>query len=164
VVNAAHETIERARGGSGPVVGVHLRRGDRGLGGGAYAPFSTLPAEYYRTAAKRFPAATNFLVFSDSPDDIAWCRAHLGLGDDARVSFSDGRDAVLDLFALTRCDHVIISAGTFSWWAAYLGDNARRRVIAPNPLQALSAERVLIPPTMPPLPECEVLSLAPGVW
>ncbi len=164
VAIGAYEIVERAGRGGGQVVGVHLRRGDRGPGGGAYAPFSTLPAEYYRAAAGRFPPATNFLVFSDSPDDIAWCRAHLGLGEDARISFSDGRDPILDLFALTLCDHVIISAGTFSWWAGYLGAKPGRRVIAPNPLQALSAERVVIPPTMPPLPEWEVLTVPPGVW
>jgi hypothetical protein len=138
---------------------VHLRRGDRVPGGAAYAPFSTLPASYYREAAGRFPPGTNFLVFSDSPGDIAWCRDHLGLADEARVGFGDGRDPVLDMFALTRCDHLILSAGTFSWWAAYLGERPGRRVIAPNPLQALSAERVVLSSPAPLPAGWEVVTL-----
>ncbi|MGE0599807.1 MAG: alpha-1,2-fucosyltransferase [Dehalococcoidia bacterium] len=163
VVLAAENLVERSRNSTGPVVGVHLRRGDRAPGGQAFAPFSTLPAEYYREAAKRFPADANFLVFSDSPDDIAWCREHLGLGEAANLHFSDGRDPILDLWALTLCDHVILSSGTFSWWAGYLGERSGRRVIVPNGLQALSAERVIVPLTMPPRRGWEVITLPPGI-
>jgi hypothetical protein len=161
VTATVHELVESARKGSGPVVGMHLRRGDRRPGGASYAPFSTLPAEYFRQAAAHFPANANFLVFSDTPEDIAWCREHLGLPQDTNVSFSDGRDPVLDMFALAACDHVILSFGTFSWWAGYLGERPGRRVLAPNPLQARSAGFVLEPPPMAPRPDWEVLTLPP---
>jgi hypothetical protein len=161
VADAARELVQRAHMGDGPVVGVHLRRGDRGPGGRAYAPFSTLPASYYRQAASRFPAGANFLVFSDTPDDIAWCRDNIGLGDGAGVSFGEGRDPILDIFALAQCDHVILSSGTFSWWAGYLGERPGRRVVAPNPLQGLSVERVMLPPPLPLQPGWEELTLAP---
>ena len=158
---AAASLVRRARDSGGPVVGVHMRRGDRGPGGTAQAPFSTMPPEYYRLAAERFPPGTSFLVFSDTPGDIAWCRANLGIGDEFGVTFGDGRDPVLDMFALAGCDHVILSAGTFSWWAGYLGDRDGRRVIAPNPLQALSAEKVVLPPSSPPLATWEIITLPP---
>jgi hypothetical protein len=162
IAEAARETVERARVGDGPVIGVHLRRGDRGPGGSAFAPFSSLPASYYRLAASRFPLGANFLVFSDTPEDIAWCREQLGLDDGWPVSFGDGRDPLVDMFALAECDHVILSSGTFSWWAGYLGERPGRRVIAPNPLQGLSVERVMIPWPMPLQPAWEEVTLPPG--
>lgn len=162
LVAAADQLVKRSRISDGPVIGVHLRRGDRRPGGSAFSPFSTPPADYYRQAASRFPAGSNFLVFSDTPDDIAWARAHLGLGDGANVSFGEGQDPILDMFALSACDHLILSSGTFGWWAGYLGDRPRRRVIVPNGLQALSAERVVIPLSLPPQPGWEVITLAPG--
>ncbi len=162
IAEAVESLVQRARQHDGPVIGVHLRRGDRGPGGNAFSPFSTLPADYYREAASRFPANSNFLVFSDTPEDIDWCRNHLGLGDGAKVTFGDGLDPVLDMFALARCDHVILSAGTFSWWAGYLGDRPGRRVISPNPLQGLSASFVMIPSPMPLQPGWEQITLAPG--
>lgn len=159
---AARKLVERARGHAGPVIGVHLRRGDRGPGGSAFSPFSSLPSVYYRQAASEFPASANFLVFSDTPGDIAWCRKHLGLGDGTNVTFGDGSDPILDMFALTECDHVILSAGSFSWWAGYLGDRPGRRVLAPNPLQGLAAAHVMVPPPMPLQPHWEPTTLAPA--
>ncbi|MGE3075307.1 MAG: alpha-1,2-fucosyltransferase [Dehalococcoidia bacterium] len=162
VVAAAEALIQQNKSFGHPVIGVHMRRGDRAPGGRAFAPFSTLPAEYFREAAGTFPPDANFLVFSDSPEDIAWCRQNLGLGSSERIGFSDGRDPILDLWALTLCDHVILSSGTFSWWGGYLGDRPGRRVVVPNPLQALSAERVMLPVPMPPRPGWEVITLPPG--
>lgn len=162
IAEAARDLVRRARGMGGPVVGVHLRRGDRGPGGRAFSPFSSLPTGYFRQAASRFPQGANYLVLSDTPQDIAWCRHHLGLGDDTKVTFGEGRDPVLDMFALTECDHVILSSGTFSWWAGYLGDRPGRRVIAPNPLQALSAAQVMIPWPMPLQPGWEEVTLPRG--
>lgn len=162
IVTAAQELIQRARRTEGPVIGVHLRRGDRGPGGRGFSPLSSLPASYYRRAARSFPAGANFLVFSDTPEDISWCRNHLGLADGANVSFGEGRDAILDMFALAHCDHVILSSGTFSWWAGYLGERPGRRVVVPNVYQGLSAERVMLPPATPPQPGWEEITLAPG--
>lgn len=161
VIEQVAALVERARVGGGPVIGVHLRRGDRGPGGSAFAPFSNLPAGYYREAARRFPPDANFLVFSDTPDDIAWCRSHLGLGDSANVSFGEGRDPIVDMFALVNCDHVVLSGGTFSWWAGYLGDQPGRRVIVPNVLQGLSLEWATLA-AQRPLPGWEELTVPPG--
>jgi len=161
LATAARETVERARAGGAPVVGVHMRRGDRGPGGNAFAPLSSLPASYYRQAASRFPGNVHFLVFSDTPDDVDWCRNHLGLGETAPMSFGAGTDPILDMFALAACDHVILSSGTFSWWAGYLGDRPGRSVIVPNPLQGLSVERAREPVTCPPQPSWEAITLTP---
>ncbi len=161
VSERADSLIERARQNPGPVIGVHLRRGDRAPGGGAFAPFSTLPPTYFREAAARFPPEANFLIFSDTPDDIEWSRANLGLAGAAALTFGEGRDPILDIFALVACDHVILSAGTFSWWAGYLGQRPGRRVIVPNPLQGMSAEWAAIP-SREISPAWEQVTLRPG--
>ncbi|KAK2145418.1 hypothetical protein NP493_3948g00016 [Ridgeia piscesae] len=50
-------------------------------------------------------------------DDIAWCREHVR-GES--VVYSEGNSPVTDLAILSSCDHVIMSTGSFSWWAAWL--------------------------------------------
>jgi len=60
-------------------------------------------------------ANVHFIVCSD---DIAWCKTHLSFMGD--VSFSEGHDAVQDLAILSKCNHTILTHGSFSWWAAWL--------------------------------------------
>ena len=125
--------VTRARQGSA-LVGVHVRRGDRAPEGDSFHREILLRPTYYRRAAAEMPRDACFAVFSDRPEDVEWCRAHLGLEDFGRVTYADGRDPIVDFFALSGCDHQIISASTFSWWAAWLNSNPSKIVVAP-PLQ-----------------------------
>ncbi|GAB5442279.1 MAG: hypothetical protein Fues2KO_26280 [Fuerstiella sp.] len=71
-----------------------------------------------------FPEA-KFLFFSDDPDWVVseW------MGENCA---SAGRnDELVDLFALSECDHQIIANSTFSWWAAWLNRNEAKTVVTP---------------------------------
>jgi hypothetical protein len=125
---AAAVTTLRARG---PVIGMHVRRGDylAPIYRNAYAP---LPVAYYRTALRCFPGARAIVIFSDTPADRDWCaETFADLGADVEVSH--GRSDIEDFAYLAACDHQIISASSFSWWAAWLNPNPAKRVVAPHP-------------------------------
>ena len=162
VLRRAAEAVAAARVDGGPVVGIHVRRGDRAPGRPHAAPLATLPASYYREAVARFPAPATFLLFSDSPLDAESSGWTPGL--EGRLSVSSSVDPVADLFTLASCDHVVLSAGTFSWWAAHLGERPGRRVIAPDAVQAMSAMRVVWPPSPPLMPGWTELPVRDWRW
>ena len=108
--------------GEGPVVAVHVRRGDFL---DADSPSAALPGEYFHRAMERFPGCT-FLVFTDDP---VWSRSQFG---GSNIHIMPQSDAVQDLYAMSLADHNIISNSTFSWWSAWLNQNDHRRVIAPQ--------------------------------
>lgn len=107
-------------------VGVHVRRGDFvDLG-------ITLPAGYYKSAAKQLAASLDdpsFFVFSDDP---TWARSTLDLpGETTYVTHNDGSADYEDLRLLRRCDHQICSNSTFSWWGAWLNEYPDKHVLTP---------------------------------
>ena len=110
-------------------VAVHVRRGD----------YLKLPshnvctATYYVRAVKAVRdrvANPRFFVFSD---DIAWCRANLGIDGAEFVDLHGAAgQPVLDLWLMSRCRHQIIANSTFSWWGAWLNSNPDKMVAAPS--------------------------------
>jgi len=71
-----------------------------------------------------------FIVVSDS---IEWCRSTMNLSSiadelrspyvDVDLVYSDGNySAGFDMVTLTLCDALIITTGTYGWWAAWLAD------------------------------------------
>lgn len=113
---------------------VHIRRGD-------YlnlSPFHTnLPKSYYEEAIALVREQTNvdgFLFFSD---DIEWVKQNFKSDDfffseTPKEKTQGNSSAELDFRSMTYCDHHIIANSTFSWWGAYLGNNNKKIVIAPN--------------------------------
>ena len=57
-----------------------------------------------------------FVVLTDG---IRWCRENLNWD---HVVFSTGRSAAVDLAIASLCDHAIITAGSFSWWAGWFAN------------------------------------------
>jgi hypothetical protein len=110
------------------VVAIHVRRGD-------YLDkpdlFHVLTPDYYNWAVHhpKLPPNRQFMVFSD---DIPWCTENLNLTSD-KTTFVTSPSHWHDLAIMTFCDHHIIAASSFSWWAAWLSHNRKNVVIAPNP-------------------------------
>lgn len=99
---------------------VHIRRGD-------YLKHPTyhgiLTEDYYRRAVATAPTS-RLLVFSD---DIEWCRSRPWL---AGARFVDEPDAAVALHLMSQFENYIMSNSTFSWWAVWLGREAKT-VLAP---------------------------------
>lgn len=118
--------IAKARSDCAHLVGVHVRRGD--YLNSDIARFHRTPGSgYLREAMATFGRGAGFLIVSDDP---SWCRETLGA---PRVHISNGGDPLVDLYAFAACDSFILSASSFSWWGAWLGDSDRtKRVVAPR--------------------------------
>ena len=114
------ERTPRARGRQ--IVAVHVRRCDyiNGI-------FVNATREYYDAAFAHFDDATvNYLIFSD---DLPWCRATFQ--DKTNISYSDASSPIVDMCAMSLCDHNIIANSSFSFWGAFLNRNPNKRVICP---------------------------------
>lgn len=118
----------------GPVVAVHVRRGDiaygvERLGQVNLVSYRLIPAEYFQRAMALFSAETTFLVFSDSAADLDWCRVHVTA---PRIHYCYGNTDMQDFAIMRHCDHNILANGTFGWWAAWLNETPGKRVLTPG--------------------------------
>jgi Glycosyl transferase family 11 len=133
LVEYARRFVASVRASGSIIVSLHVRRGELALAKeklnntkGVFGPPTGL--EYIQKALKQFEPGCRFIVFSDSAPDIAWCKENIKADG---LHFSEGHNDVQDLMIMSACDHHII-ASTFSWWAAWLNDRPKRRVIAPS--------------------------------
>lgn len=102
-------------------VGIHVRRTDH-LNSG-YVNFP--PWSYFAESIAYFKTRYTNVQFHIGTDDPAWVREHF-LGDEYHLLTGTPEE---DLVALARCDSIILSVGTFGWWAAFLGPHMRRGTV-----------------------------------
>lgn len=116
-------------------VALHIRRGDY-VDNPFYVNLWT--TDYYENAIAQFPNE-NFLVFCrDNQDweqdkaDREWCRINLTplLGDRWELPSRYNKEHE-DFNLMVGCKALIGANSSFSWWAAYLGDE-KKKVIMPK--------------------------------
>jgi len=100
-------------------VGIHVRRGDMTEDFSRNYGYVTAPADYFSKAINYFKTHYDCVVFIVCTNDIKWARENLSQD---RLMFSVGNSAGLDLAILSLCDHLIVSVGSFGWWAAWLSN------------------------------------------
>jgi hypothetical protein len=115
-------------------VSVHVRRGDYVSLASANAFHGTLSLDYYAKSAQllreRLSGDLSFFVFSDDPE---WVKSNLVLpGNTTYVDWNGEGAAHEDLRLMSNCRHNIIANSSFSWWGAWLGENADKLVVAPK--------------------------------
>ena len=105
-------------------VSVHVRRQD-------YLTSQihhNLEIEYYETAFELFKQdEVKFLVFSD---DISWCRENFG--HRLNMEYVEGTTPIVDMAAMSLCNHNIIANSSFSTWSALLNKNLEKKVVCPT--------------------------------
>ena len=122
------------------LVSVHVRRGDNvpseiSYGDkyiGAYRQdkeikHPLLKVDYYRNAMQLFSNSI-YIFFSDTDQDIEWCKKTFENDTNIFLHYDD----LTDFTIMQMCDHNIISNSTFSWWAAWLNNNKEKRIIYPS--------------------------------
>ncbi|MFA6158124.1 MAG: alpha-1,2-fucosyltransferase [Candidatus Paceibacterota bacterium] len=130
-------------------VSLHIRRGDYVTDSATAGHHGSCGKDYYERAvvemaqmlnqrgpsrgargkAKEAVAIPNIFVFSD---DIAWAKANLSFP--CPISFVSSPDltSAEELALMSSCKHHVIANSTFSWWGAWLGQNADKIVMAPK--------------------------------
>ena len=98
---------------NGTRVGIHIRRGD-------FLLVRTVSSDQYVLAAmSHFTRKDSSLVFVIVTDDRPYCERVFGKRQDVLFT-PTSFDGATDLATLSRCNHAIITVGTFGWWGAYL--------------------------------------------
>jgi galactoside 2-L-fucosyltransferase 1/2 len=95
-------------------IGIHVRKGDMSR---KDFYLRDPPLSFYQKAMDYFQdryGSIQFIVASDDPD---WCAAQPIF---AKAQILRHHTAPVDMAILSLCHHVIISRGSFGWWAAYL--------------------------------------------
>ena len=75
--------------------------------------------EYVERAMRYFTDHFSPVHFLVASQDTSWCRNYVA-HDRKDVTIMEGNSAAVDIAALTLTDHMIVSIGTYGWWAGYL--------------------------------------------
>lgn len=111
-------------------IAVHIRRGDYLQVPEVYCGICT--EEYYENALQKFEEMEpdcHFFVFSNDPE---WVKTRFTQENMTIVEGNDENAGYVDMYLMSRCRHFIIANSSFSWWAAWLGAYACKKVIAPE--------------------------------
>ncbi|CAI5438740.1 unnamed protein product [Caenorhabditis angaria] len=107
------------------IVGVHIRHGiditmnSRNRKHGHIEA----PIEYYIRSMEQIANVYEDVAFIICSDDMSWVRRRLKLKDSKIPLYYCPGPREVDMAILAQCDSIIISTGTFGWWAAYLNKN-----------------------------------------
>jgi len=86
------------------------------------------PKEYYQSAMEHFRSKyeekNKRVRFYLASSDIEKTKK-LGIFTDESVVVLNNQQAIIDFAVLMSCDGMILSSGTFGWWAAWLGAHQR---------------------------------------
>jgi len=110
-------------------IGLHIRRGDYLSNKKNVSIFEMCSSNYYENAIKYFKSSFQNPVFYVFSDDMVWARENF---TDTEFKHVTNNKPVIDFLLMSKCKHNIISNSTFSWWAAWLNQNANKTVIAPK--------------------------------
>ena len=98
-------------------VGVHVRRGDFLSENSKQKGRTVADGNYTSKAMNFFRQRYKNVQFVICSNDLDWCKNNI-FGDD--VIFSNFTEAILDMAVMSLCDHMVITAGSFSWWGGFL--------------------------------------------
>ena len=94
---------------------VHVRRGD--LLSFKHLGYMTVPAEDIKFAMAYMEKKFSQVIFFVASDDPQWCQEHL---KKKNVFLSNLTSPEEDYTLLQSCDHMIMTTGTYGWWAGWM--------------------------------------------
>lgn len=113
-------------------VAIHVRRGDYLTDQNLWGNLSE--SNYYREAIlfviSKVPEAR--LVFFS--DDIQWVKQNFKYENAIYIdgNMFDNYESWYDMCLMSCCSHNIIANSSFSWWAAWLNQNNKKIIVAPD--------------------------------
>jgi len=104
-------------------VSIHVRRGD-------YLSISNIlpiiDKSYIDESLKQLGEYSNIFIFSN---DKVWCKENLNYPNSTVVENLEDYE---ELWAISLCNHNIMSNSSFSWWGSYLNKNKNQKVFVPS--------------------------------
>ena len=104
-------------------ISIHVRRGD-------YLTISdilpTIDKTYIDQALNKLNNEGSIFIFSN---DKKWVEENLNYENSTIVM---GLEDYEELWAMSLCNHNVMSNSSFSWWASYLNKNTNKKVFAPS--------------------------------
>ncbi|KAL3864849.1 hypothetical protein ACJMK2_006499 [Sinanodonta woodiana] len=101
------------------LVGVHVRRGDKlGLVESQHG-HTVAPRTYFEKAMNYFYSKYNNSLFLVCGENQTWARQNLQPTYNM-IFLNQSSTPDVDFAILAMCDHMIMSVGSYSWWAAFL--------------------------------------------
>jgi hypothetical protein len=117
---------------------LHARRLHGRLADGSSAQsvtefYGTCDIGYYQRSIRDLTSLHGPLQIFIFSDDISWAQKNLGALNVGKgsVRVVDEADSMRSFYLMRRCRHFIIANSTFSWWAAWLGEDANKTVCVP---------------------------------
>ena len=104
-------------------VSIHVRRGDYQSKENIKMGYTMADDVYITKSMAYFQHLFDNIIFIVVSDDIEWCEqnvAHLPTNIYLSPFGKEDRSEEYDLCLLSKCNHSIITTGTFGWWGAYL--------------------------------------------
>lgn len=111
-------------------VSIHVRRGDYVSSSEANKFHGLCSLDYYNSAVNFMRDKQSQIELFIFSDDIDWCKQNFKY--DVPINFIETNNAHHDLYLMTQCKHNIIANSSFSWWGAWLNNNAKKLIIAPK--------------------------------
>ena len=113
-------------------VSMHVRRGDY-VTNKKNAYIGACSLDYYRAAITKINSMVDKPIFYVFSDDFNWAKNNLILDSKSVfISHNTGKESYNDMRLMSLCKHHIIANSSFSWWGAWLNQNAEKIVIAPK--------------------------------
>lgn len=117
----ANSFLQRFHGNT--TVGIHVRHTHGKEEHVKYLRFP--PKAYFQNAMSHFRekyAGVQFVVVSD---DSEWCSDQTFFQHTDVFVITEKHDPAVDMAIMAKCDHMILTLGSFGWWAAFLGADLR---------------------------------------
>jgi galactoside 2-L-fucosyltransferase 1/2 len=76
------------------------------------------PKSYFQNAMLFFTDEHNDVLFIVTSDNIAWCRDYFAAFPQ-RIVYTQNAVSAVDMALLASCEHVILTIGTFGFWAGW---------------------------------------------
>ena len=111
-----HFIKEKNKNHSLVTVGIHVRRGDLLKKRAQKTGYLTVPLHVLLFAMKYMESKFNNATFIVTSDDKKWCYSNL---KQKNVIISNFSSALDDFATLIHCSHIIMTVGTFGWWASW---------------------------------------------
>ena len=115
-------------------VGVHIRGGDYNMAGNVSIYGKICDCEYYEKAFEYIEKSVGNVKYYVFTNDSEWAKKMIPCKKDniEIIDWNSEEDGWMDMYMMSICRHNIIANSSFSWWSAWLNQNAEKIVIAPK--------------------------------